>query len=167
RESPPVAGAQDYRNALVRLIGLKCPDGLAFWMEGSGSADVVPPQDHADIVYSLYLSGEGDRINQEAAKRFAKHLAGLPLYGKTPKGLNAHVTAYLLGTIRILVELGKLNSVDDIEEIYQGWQQDLLFDSMLLPRWPRAWSHHIWRVSHWIGGSSSILLHLAASGRVA
>jgi len=166
-ESRPEPDAKDYRNALVRLIGLKSPDGLAFWTGGNGAADVVPPQDHADIVYSLYLIGEGERIDPGAAKRFAKHLAGLPLYGKTRKGLNAHVSAYLLATIRILVELGKLNSEDDIEEIYQDWQQDLLFDSLLLPRWPRMWSHHIWRVSHWIGGSSSILLHLAASGRVA
>ena len=163
-ESIPAADAN--RNALIRLIELRSPAGLEFWTGGGGIAELIPPQDHADIVYTLYLLGEGSRINEQSARRFAAHLAELPLYGKGTKGLNAHLSAYLLSTTRVLQDLGKLNRDSDVEAIYQGWRQDILIDRKFRPRWPRIWSHHIWRVSHWIGGAPSIVLHLADSGKV-
>lgn len=151
------------RAGLLQLIKDRSPSGHAFWFDGQGSAEDVPLQDHADIVYSTYLLGEASRLHPKAVAAFFVHVGQLPLYGKKKGGVNAHLTAYLLGAIRLLEASGMPGNS---ESLYKGWRKDLLLDSRGLPRWPRAWTHHIWRVSHWIGGAPSILLQLAESGKV-
>lgn len=159
-----------FRRALVDLAGRRSPEGVAFWLEGKGEAGAIPLQDHADIVYTFAMLDMADQIPADAAEKYAAHLAGLRLFarteGKLPasgKPVNAHLTAYLLAAVRLLEQHGKLVPPP---ALYTGWQLDQLIDKRKVPIWPWPWTHHIWRVSHWIGGIPSILLHLAHSGHV-
>lgn len=152
--------------ASLRLIKQKSPAGAAFWLEGR-TGETVPLQDHADIVYSLYLLGEFERIHPAGARSYLDWLARVPLHGRPAGDVtmdipNAHLTAYLLGAVRLLENAGQYRVSD---ALYSGWSLPKLIDERQLPIWPKAWTHHIWRVSHWIGGIPSILLHLARSGR--
>jgi hypothetical protein len=146
------------------------PQGHAFWI--AGQADIGPGsirlQDHPDIVYTLHLLDAVDEISPKAAQAYMDWLAGAALHGR-PEGTtiaekrpNAHLTAYLLGAVRLLEQGGKGVPPD---RLYQNWKRDELIDANDLPIWPKAWTHHIWRVSHWIGGVPSILLQLAHSDR--
>ncbi|MFN3701829.1 MAG: glycosyltransferase family 4 protein [Alphaproteobacteria bacterium] len=159
-----------FRRALVDLAARRSPAGVAFWLEGRGEAGAIPLQDHADIVYTFAMLDMADQIPADAAEKYAAHLADLRLFaraeGKLPasgKPVNAHLTAYLLAAVRLLEQHGKLVPPP---ALYTGWQLDQLIDKRKVPLWPWPWTHHIWRVSHWIGGIPSILLHLAHSGHV-
>lgn len=142
------------------------PDLMDFWFRGNTEAfDVVTKQDHADFVYSLFLLGLFDLINPKSARFFADWLRDAPLYGRTKKGgssdepLNAHATAYQLGTLRLLSSSGLC---DVPHAICKNWNIKALIDDDGMPVWPRHWSHHVWRVSHWIGGAPSILAQVAS-----
>lgn len=148
------------------LIRQRSPSGFAFWLGGETAIDpsAIRLQDHADIVYSLHLLGAADRLSPVAATRFGAMLAGAQLHGR-PVGVaiaekrpNAHLTAYALGAVRLLDKAGLAPMP---AQLYHGWDLAQLIDGNDLPIWPRAWTHHIWRVSHWIGGVPSILLQLA------
>lgn len=148
----------------------RSPRGARFWQFFDGFVGDVPLQDHADIIYCAFLLNDHELINDLSAQSFSDYLKELPLYGKeryrdnnSRAVINAHLTAYLLGALRLLETMGKAKASD---AFYQRWRKDLLLDHSNLPRWPWIWSHHIWRVSHWIGGSTSILLHLARCGHV-
>lgn len=156
-------GGPNFREALLHLVKIKSPKGHSFWFDGKGSPDEISPQDHADIVYTAVLLNEQHRLSTASSIEFSKHVATLPLFGKSSKSISAHNTAYILGAVRLLEKSGKSTPP---KELYDGWSLDLLVDSQNLPKWPRLWSHHSWRVSHWIGGIPSILLHLAKSGKV-
>lgn len=162
--------AEPAAKAIFTWLETRHADCFRFWTRGAGQVGQNRLQDHADLVYSLFLLGRGDMINEESAKAFALHVADQALFGRptasAPKSstpVNAHLTAYLLGTLRLLQAMGK---IVPNEGLYGVWRQDLLIDPSFLPRWPRAWSHHVWRVSHWIGGIPSIILHLSKSGMV-
>lgn len=159
----------DFQCAVLNLIRDRCPQGLAFWEKGPDLASIreAPLEAHADIVYSLHLLNARHIINESAAKAFASELAKSALYcrprhyqafGETP---NAHLTAYALGAMRLLDASG-IASIP--AEISSGWEIANLVSKEMLPIWPRAWSHHVWRVSHWIGGIPSILLQLSRLG---
>lgn len=157
----PVAGRDDLPETLIAHMKLVNPHGMAFWLQGIGDPEDADPQDHADIVYSMYLMGRADQLNGDAAQQYQRWLALQPLAGRTSiranVRINVHLSAYLLSTSRLLDKLGH----PPVPDLYDGWQPRVLVDATGLPRWPRAWSHHVWRVSHWIGGAPSILLHLA------
>lgn len=155
----------------VKLIEATSPQGADFWLRSGSGVSVadIPLQDHADIIYSAYLLGIAGRLSPEAAQAYQAMLADASLYArpgmkpianKTP---NAHLTAYLLGAARIL-QLLKLSAMHSA--LFEGWQVDQIIDRSNVPRWPRAWTHHSWRVSHWIGGGPSILLQLAQSAQL-
>ena len=87
----------------------------------------------------------------------ASTLAGAD--GRADDKLSVHLTAYALGALNLLQGSQKKLGVDIVRA--KTWQIDKLIDTVtLLPKWPRQWSHHSWRVSHWIGGSVSILKSL-------
>ncbi|MDV3482256.1 hypothetical protein [Sphingobium yanoikuyae] len=152
--------------ALVRKTS---PIGFDFWFTPDSKARIqeVPLQDHADIVYTAHLLGAADALRAQAAAEFHTLLATAKLYGRpngqalVENGPNAHLTAYLLGAARLLqaADKGVMPAA-----LFQGWELSQLISAQHLPLWPRAWTHHIWRVSHWIGGIPSILLQIAESG---
>lgn len=155
---------------LLRFIALRSSTGSAFWIDGRIGPEATRLQDHADIVYSIFLLGEWSRLHPDAAVQFSQYLSRLKLFGKPagqlPAGyrnISAHLTAYLLGATRLLQRMGK---AEPLPGLFSGWNKELLVDGRCLPRWPRVWSHHLWRVSHWIGGIPSILLSLSKSKQV-
>ncbi|MET1754016.1 hypothetical protein ABVV53_00845 [Novosphingobium sp. RD2P27] len=152
------------------LIKRTSPAGYEFWFTSGPTvgAEDVALQDHADIIYSAHLLGVTQQLQAEAAEHYQTMLAHAQLYGRAggnavaEKGANAHLTAYLLGGARLLQITGKAAM---LPALFKGWQLERLIDEHFLPRWPKAWTHHIWRVSHWIGGIPSILLQIAESGQ--
>jgi hypothetical protein len=138
-------------------------DALALVTEGK-RADAISAQDAADIIYALVLIGRTDLLTADGAAAFGAHLrrwrlAGhLNAPGDRCQPASVHLTAYALGAAVLLRSAGH----DISQELLAGerWRLDELFDGDLRPRWPAQWSHHSWRVSHWIGGAPSILLSL-------
>lgn len=166
----PEAGLTMLADRSMALIRRTSPAGHDLWF-GTAPADTlaaVALQDHADIVYSAFLLGAAGHLRADVAARYQEMLAGARLYGRPDgaalmeKGPNAHMTAYLLGAARLLQHVGKAPMK---AELFHGWRLDRMIDRRKVPLWPRAWTHHIWRVSHWIGGTPSILLQIARSGQ--
>lgn len=170
------ASAEDsliYRSELVArstdLVRRASPAAFALWFgTGKGHAlNSAPMQDHADIIYTASLLGIADQLNPAVARDYQALLAGSRLYGRpagtaiATKGLNAHLTALLMGAARLL-HIAGIAAMQPA--LFRGWQIDQMIDARQVPRWPGAWTHHSWRVSHWIGGTPSILLQIADSG---
>lgn len=136
------------------------PEIKTFWLGGECFTwDVKTLQDHADYIYIRTLLGDTDWFTSESVKKYAEVIKELPLYGKKDADdtLLPHLTAYLLASLNLLAYAG----VDVRKDVLGSITLDLgkFIDSkMQLPIWPKKWSHHTWRVSHWIGGVPSILL---------
>lgn len=141
-----------------------------FWLTGEGQVKQINWQDHADLVYTLrFLNRQAD-ISKDAARKYLDAVADAALYGRPigdadPKSTpNAHLTAYILGAAK-LVENATCLSLPD--RAFEGWNVDLIINpETSLPHYPKAWAHHVWRVSHWIGGGPSIVFNLARWGKI-
>lgn len=146
----------------IEMMRAFAPDEMAFWL---GESETLPEpvawQDHCDIVYTLALLGSLEVATDKARLQFSDAAAKAPLFASSSSSdgrndktrLNAHITAYILGGCRLIGHqiAGKVN-----------WRIDDLVDPKSnVPRYPAIWAHHIWRVSHWIGGCPSILLQIA------
>lgn len=136
---------------------------IALVRDGTAAAE-LPLQDACDVVYSLVLIGRGDLLSAAGARAFAEHANRWRLAGglnaapaEAPKAI-VHLTAYVLGTLRLLREAGHDVSAQVLNA--PAWSLGELFDDQNRPRWPKRYSHHNWRVSHWIGGAPSILFNL-------
>jgi len=139
------------------------PSALRLVTTGAPGDDVAM-QDACDVVYTLALLGRTDLLTAEGAAAFAISVGRWRLAG----GLNAppghrqaasvHLTAYVLGSTALWRAAGFDISIELVAA--PEWHLHELFDDELRPRWPATWSHHSWRVSHWIGGAPSILLSL-------
>jgi hypothetical protein len=155
-----------FGNLVEQWLMKRAPSAGSFWLGKGGDFNSISWLEHCDVVYTLKLLGKDRQISDRAAERFLNKVAISPLFGR-PLGSRrhndhpqAHLTAYILGTTRLLEAQGySLPSA-----IKDGWHLESLVDANYLPFWPRAWSHHIWRVSHWIGGVPSILSNLAEWG---
>ena len=126
-------------------------------------------QDACDAVYSLVLLGLGDRLTEAGARAFAalsrtRRLAGRLNTVSTPDAKPAivHLTAYTLGALALYRAYGCDVSAEVLDA--PKWDLGALVHKDGLPKWPAQWSHHGWRVSHWVGGAPSILFNL---GRLA
>lgn len=138
-------------------------DGLRILEQGLPS-DTVPLEAACDLVYTLALTHQLDRISDKGANAFLAHAQRFAWAGKlnmpvaTATPINVHLSAYVLGSLRLLAGAGRRFAapIFDATAMHVGE----IIDETLLPRWPRAWGHHSWRVSHWVGGSASILQSL-------
>jgi len=146
------------------LLYLEChaPDALSFWtvQETDVRSDLLSL---CDTLYSLWLIGRMDLLASDAGARFAALLGGYTLAGGIGRGegapLNVHQTAYVLGTLNLLAAHGQPVQREAVSE--QGWQKHELIDTRTCrPRWPWYFSHHAWRIGHWIGGIPAIVLSL-------
>ncbi len=138
-------------------------DVNAFWEDG-GRIETTPSGylAHADYVYCRALTGTLGDVPPAGAQAFAQAVAKAPLAGRSGHGatLRPHLSAYLLGALNLLALSGHDHRGETLGAV--DLDPDRLIDrTRMLPRWPRAWSHHTWRVSHWIGGVPAILLNFA------
>jgi hypothetical protein len=136
-------------------------DALSFWTVPGSSArpDVLSA---CDTLYSLKLIGRMDLVAGDAGARFSDLLSGYTLAGGIGKGsgqpLGVHKTAYALGVLNLLAAHGQPVQRDALRE--HGWLKHELLDARHRPRWPWYFTHHAWRVGHWIGGIPAIVLSL-------
>ena len=148
---------ENYRQAWSLLI------------DGSTSKDAggVGLQDLSDIIYSLYFLGWPIEPGPSGISAMVDYLGSTSLAGglngsasDLDKSVSVHGTAYVLSTLALL----KVREHDLFDQVIKssGWRLgDLVDPTSLLPKWPAKWSHHNWRVSHWVGGSVSILNELS------
>ena len=130
-----------------------------------GSVEGVALQDACDLIYSLVLLGRADLLSAAGGRAFAalthtRRLAGglnTVATAEAPAAI-VHLTAYALGALALLRHAGHDVSADALDA--PRWSLDALVHKDGLPRWPAQWSHHGWRVSHWVGGAPSILFNL-------
>jgi hypothetical protein len=137
------------------------PEPLSFWTIERSTArpDMLSL---CDTLYSLKLIGGMDILAHDAGSRFAALLSGYTLAGAIGRGtgpqLNVHKTAYALGVLNLLAAHGQAVQREALREA--GWQKYKLLDRRHQPRWPWYFTHHAWRVGHWIGGIPAIVQSL-------
>lgn len=147
------------------------PSAYQFWTSGTGEATRISWQDHADMIYTFRFLDRMSELSSEAATKYMAAIAEAPLYGRpigdeeaNKKIPNAHLTAYILSSASVL-EAADLSTMPDAA--FEGWDLSGIIDtSKKTPLYPSSWAHHVWRVSHWIGGGTSILFNLARWGKV-
>jgi hypothetical protein len=133
--------------------------------KGQASPD-LPLQDACDVIYTLELLDRTDLIGPDGAQAFWDHARRWRLAGginaarPDAPSANVHLTAYALGSLRLLLAHGF--SVAKPYFASDAWRVSDLLDANARPKWPKRYSHHSWRVSHWVGGSASIVLALWA-----
>jgi len=158
----------DYKNSILNYLKVYYADILNFWIGKNEQNTGQGIQDHCDIIYILHLIDLFDIINYKSIKIFSTQInqLNLPIFNqnKSADNLSIHNTAYLLGALNIL----RLRGYDIYPEIINGKKkieiQHLLNTSTKQPVYPTILSHHIWRVSHWIGGIPSIIYSLMMTG---
>jgi hypothetical protein len=115
-----------------------------------------------DLIYAARLLHVRDLASLAKEIDFFALLRASQLAGTDARPadtLSVHLTAYALGTLNLLQDSQKGCGVDLLQT--RDWRINTLVDPLsLLPGWPHLWSHHSWRVSHWIGGTASILKSL-------
>jgi hypothetical protein len=128
----------------------------------AGAAHATAVMAACDLIYTARLLHVGDLDSLAATIDFCTLLRASSLAGTdapTAGSLSVHLTAYALGALNLLHGSQKECGIDILRS--RKWHVDALIEpSSRLPRWPHRWSHHSWRVSHWIGGSASILKSL-------
>jgi hypothetical protein len=151
------------RDAIELYLSNQAGDIKTFWLTGKElDWDVKTLQDHADYIYIRTLLGDTNWYCTSAVEKYADFISSLPLAGRADCSdrLLPHLTAYLLASLNLLA----LQGADYRAKVLGSIKLDLnvLIDQQtFLPKWPAKWSHHTWRVSHWIGGIPSILLNFA------
>lgn len=139
---------------------------LAFWTGDGPRPPEATLEAHCDMVYSLKLLGKSSDIAPRAARSFAELIATREMPGFKNKNfdkcVSIHNAAYVFGAFNLC--LAQKNELYDVAigkrtpDIY-----DIISKKTGLPLFPPKWSHHNWRVSHWIGGIPSIILSLSRS----
>lgn len=148
------------KNAIESYLDHNASKLKSFWM--TGNSEVLESgtlQDHADYIYIRTLLGDKNWFCSAAVNKYAQVLSESPITGRigVDEHFLPHLSAYVLGSLNLLADAG----ADVRNQVLSGinLDLDLLIDSnTYLPKWPSKWSHHTWRVSHWIGGIPSILL---------
>lgn len=116
-----------------------------------------------DLVYSLCLLHYPVDISSKAIEQFFNIVNSYCLYGTKIEAnqayeANAHLTAYILGTIQLLrAEYPDQTASLQLNHV---WNINAVLDKYNIPSFPAKFTHHSWRVSHWLGGVPSIILNL-------
>lgn len=139
---------------------------LGFWTAGTGIPIDASIEDHCDIIYSMVLLGLAEWLAPGACELFVKKLqtAKLPGWrGGTGKMLSVHNCAYAFGALNLLPG----DTAHHYDRVLEGRELvlgEIVDTNTWRPRFPAKWAYHNWRVSHWLGGTPSLLLSVARSG---
>ena len=155
---------QEIQQTTINFLRSNHPAVFNFWNKGDLTQfSAVTPQDHADYIYTSRLLGTLGNVNRSAVQRFAEFLDTAPLSGRKnhQERYIPHLSAYLFGAMNLLGSNGFSEERATVLSNISINIEELIDLKTKLPLWPSKWSHHSWRVSHWIGGIPSILLTLA------
>jgi hypothetical protein len=116
-----------------------------------------------DVIYSLCLLNYPVEVSNQSIENFFQIVNNASLYGtKIDKdesyNFNAHLTAYILGTIQLLRD--KYPDETKALNTSHEWDFNSVLDDNCIPKFPAKFTHHSWRVSHWLGGVPSIILNV-------
>lgn len=146
---------------ILSYLRRHAPEALGFWTVADFPArpGVLTV---CDTFYSLKLIGALEMLAPDAGLRFAHLLGAYRLVGDIGRGqgasLGVHRTAYALGVLNFLAAHG--SPAHEQALAMEGWRKSELLDHQHRPRWPWYFTHHAWRVGHWIGGIPAIVLSL-------
>lgn len=135
-----------------------------FWL---GSSDLNFNNDElisaCDVIYSLCLLNFPVAVSNKSIEQFFQLIDNSVLYGTKLKDeesyeFNAHMTAYILGTAQIL-KAEYPNQTKELK-INKEWDFSKVLNESYIPIFPVKFTHHSWRVSHWLGGVPSIILNV-------
>ena len=119
------------------------------------------------MIYLIFMLGELDSISGNALNSFCELAKNTALPGwaspnRTEPSLSVHNCAYLFGALNLL---GKRfpNLYPRVLTGRSFVLSELADSTTLRPVFSPKWAHHSWRVSHWLGGTPSILLSLEAN----
>ena len=153
-----------YKKSILNYLKDHYTDIFNFWTKGEKFKAYQKIQDHCDFIYIVHLADLFDIIDHKSIKIFKQHIReiNLPIYSQNHsiKSLSIHNTAYLLGALNLLRFRG-FNLYPDLNLLENNIDiLSLLNSHTKQPVYPPVLSHHIWRVSHWIGGIPSIMYSL-------
>lgn len=112
-----------------------------------------------DLAYARHLLGQPAFETPAEFQHHLNRLHGFRLAGAADDerpGLSVHLTAYVLASLALAGAAHRETASAFVRSITSDWRQ-LLHPESLMPRWPRRYSHHSWRVGHWVGGAPAIL----------
>lgn len=156
----------DLRSNVIKYLNEEYNDVVQFWLDGCSMQRSRSIQDHCDFLYAVYLIGEQDHLKESSIDSFLDYISTIELIGWSQKRatgprIGIHNTAYLFGALNLL----PIDKGAAYERVLRDktFSPSALFDSQYVPIYPRRWSHHSWRVSHWLGGAPSILMSVERS----
>lgn len=154
------------KSDITALLEQRHAELLSFWLTGKDMPE-ASVEAHCDMIYTLYMLGDIDRVSADAVDQFLVYLRAKNLPGWKPEGTDApilvHNCAYAFGALNLL----SASPAPLYDAVLAGREPDLdaIVDAQTNhPKFPPKWAHHNWRVSHWIGGIPSLILSVARSG---
>lgn len=148
------------KESINKYLEVSVPDINEFWLGGAETTwDYAKLQKHVDFIYIKVLIGETQYLDKKAVDKYSDVIKRLPLTGRSnsDNSMLPHLSAYVLASTNLLDDAG-FDVRDNVLSSIDLDVNSLIDTDTYLPKWPSKWTHHTWRVSHWIGGIPSILL---------
>ena len=154
----------DITEPCIQFMSEKYPKYLRYWtLESKEALCKDNLISYCDVLYSLFLLNWPVEVQKSKIVDFIETTSTLKLYGtKLEQGehfdCSCHLSAYLLGTVQILrKEFPNFTSNIELKLV---WDFQEIIDENYIPKFPAKFTHHSWRVSHWLGGVPSIILNV-------
>ena len=150
--------------ACLKFMGERYQEPFGYWSQTAkkpiNKDDLMS---YCDVIYSLYFLNWPIEIQKNQITGFIKMVFELKLYGSKISqtdefDCNCHLSAYLLGTVQLLRHA--FPDVTSEIKMNMEWDFKRILDNNNIPKFPSKFTHHSWRVSHWLGGVPSIILNV-------
>lgn len=162
--SRPSAQSRQLSGLQAEILRYMRDDHAQPWQDWTDGSEAATIESQCDIIYSLYLAGLEHEITPTMASGFAERLNRTRLAGwrddRAGAVLTVHNTAYAFGALNLLHLLGLGDHYAHVLENRRFAPEKLVDITTADVRYPYKYTHHNWRVSHWLGGVPSIFLSL-------
>lgn len=112
-----------------------------------------------DLIFARTLIGQPAFAMTDAITRHLSLLRSVQMAGALSNGrprLSVHLTAYALASLALAGENHREAAAAFVADLDRDGAR-LIDPVTSLPIWPRRYSHHAWRVGHWVGGAPAIM----------